>query len=211
MAYSGARPLPVSNGGTGLSTLTAHAIQVGNGTSAPTQLAVGATGTVLSGSTGADPAFTATPSVTSITLSGGSALSAYATGTWTPAIAFGGGTTGITYGTRFGGYVRIGSLCFVTFTITLTNKGSSVGNAALTDLPFASQNNAISGFIYITTANMTFTANYTDCYGTTANSTQIDLAQTGALAGGATSGVASLADTNFTNTTVLVGEMCYLC
>lgn len=61
-------PIPVANGGTGLATLTAHAVQLGNGTSAPVQLAVGATGTLLQGATGADPAFTATPSgLTSVT------------------------------------------------------------------------------------------------------------------------------------------------
>jgi hypothetical protein len=64
--------LGVASGGTGLATLTAHALYVGNGTSAPTALSVGATGTVLAGSTGADPAFTATPSVTSLTLTGAS-------------------------------------------------------------------------------------------------------------------------------------------
>lgn len=65
-------PLGVASGGTGLATQTIHALYVGNGTSAPTALAVGATGTVLAGSTGADPAFTATPTVTSLTLSGAS-------------------------------------------------------------------------------------------------------------------------------------------
>jgi hypothetical protein len=59
--------IAVANGGTGLATLTAHAVYVGNGTSAPTALTVGATGTVLAGSTGADPAFTATPTVTTLT------------------------------------------------------------------------------------------------------------------------------------------------
>jgi hypothetical protein len=66
--------LPVANGGTSLATLTAHAIYVGNTTSAPTALSVGATGTVLAGATGADPAFTATPTLDSIVGSGGQSL-----------------------------------------------------------------------------------------------------------------------------------------
>lgn len=53
----GATILPVANGGTGLATLTAHSVQVGNGATAPTQIAVGATNTVLRGHTGADPDF----------------------------------------------------------------------------------------------------------------------------------------------------------
>lgn len=50
-------------------TYTAHGVLVGEGTSSIVALAVGATGTVLAGSTGADPAFTASPSVTSLTAS----------------------------------------------------------------------------------------------------------------------------------------------
>ncbi len=54
--------LGVVGGGTGLATLTIHALYVGNGTSAPTALAVGATGQTLMGSTGADPGWTSSPS-----------------------------------------------------------------------------------------------------------------------------------------------------
>lgn len=45
-----------------LTGLTNHAVLVGAGTDTITKLAVGATGTILAGNTGADPAFTATPS-----------------------------------------------------------------------------------------------------------------------------------------------------
>lgn len=54
MAYK-PQVLPVTAGGTALATLTAHALYAGNGTSAPTALAVGTTGTCLIGQTGADP------------------------------------------------------------------------------------------------------------------------------------------------------------
>jgi hypothetical protein len=53
----------VANGGTGLATLTAHSIQVGNGASSPTQLAVPASGTILTGVASSDPAFSATPTL----------------------------------------------------------------------------------------------------------------------------------------------------
>lgn len=46
-----------------LTGLTNHAVLVGAGTATITKLAVGATGTILAGSTAADPAFTASPSV----------------------------------------------------------------------------------------------------------------------------------------------------
>jgi len=45
----------VAGGGTGLTTLTAHALYVGNATSSPTALAIGSTGQVLQANTGADP------------------------------------------------------------------------------------------------------------------------------------------------------------
>lgn len=47
----------VAHGGTGLTTLTIHALYVGNATSAPTALAVGTNGQLMIGQTTADPAF----------------------------------------------------------------------------------------------------------------------------------------------------------
>lgn len=61
----------VDNGGTGASTLTDHGVLVGSGTSPIDALSVGATGTVLAGVTGADPAFSATPAVTSVAIGAG--------------------------------------------------------------------------------------------------------------------------------------------
>lgn len=47
----------VTEGGTGLATITDHGIMVGSGTGAVTPLAVGTTGQLLVGATGADPAW----------------------------------------------------------------------------------------------------------------------------------------------------------
>lgn len=57
-------PLTVANGGTGDTTLLNHGVLLGQGTSAVAAVAVGATGTLLAGATGANPAWTASPSVT---------------------------------------------------------------------------------------------------------------------------------------------------
>jgi hypothetical protein len=54
--------LSVSQGGTGTTTLTDHAVLVGSGINAITPLAVGATGETLMGVTGADPGWTGSPS-----------------------------------------------------------------------------------------------------------------------------------------------------
>lgn len=67
--------LPVTNGGTGLATLTDHSVLIGSGVGAVTPLAVGATNQVLLGSTGADPSWGTVPNAaltnSSITLSDG--------------------------------------------------------------------------------------------------------------------------------------------
>jgi hypothetical protein len=64
-------------------------------------------------------------------------LDDYEEGTWTPALAFGGGSTGMTFSSlRQGYYVKIGRTVTCTFQVQLSNKGSSTGVATLTGLPF---------------------------------------------------------------------------
>ena len=61
----------VASGGTGDSSLTQYAVLVGNGTGAVNTVGPGATGTVLVGGGGsANPSFSASPSLTGLTLSG---------------------------------------------------------------------------------------------------------------------------------------------
>jgi hypothetical protein len=58
----------VGNGGTGATTFTANGVLYGNTTSAVQATAAGATGTVLVGTNSSAPSFSATPSLTSLTL-----------------------------------------------------------------------------------------------------------------------------------------------
>ena len=67
-------------------------------------------------------------------------LNWYEEGTWTPALTFGGAAVGMT-GTFSGTYTRVGNTVTVWGKIILTAKGSSIGNALITGLPFA-----LSGF-----------------------------------------------------------------
>lgn len=83
--------MPVIEGGTGDITLTNHGVLVGAGTTAITQLAVGTTGQVLTGVTGADPSFQS-PAVSSITITGNSGG-----GLTGNSFTFTGGTTGLTF------------------------------------------------------------------------------------------------------------------
>ena len=64
------------------------------------------------------------------------ALDDYEEGSWTPVVAFGGGTSGITYGTQFGRYVKIGELVMLQCTISMSSKGSSTGAARIQGMPF---------------------------------------------------------------------------
>lgn len=54
---AGGTDVPVTDGGTGTSSLTDHGVLVGSGTGAVTPLSVGTDGQVILGSTGADPVF----------------------------------------------------------------------------------------------------------------------------------------------------------
>lgn len=60
----------VAGGGTGATTLTAHGVLLGEGTGAVVATTAGATDSVLQGSTGADPSFTTTPTVATLTTTG---------------------------------------------------------------------------------------------------------------------------------------------
>lgn len=158
--------LSPSLGGTGAATFTAHGVLIGEGTSAIVATAVGATGTVLIGNTGADPTFSATPSLTSVTFpsAGGSGTtpttdtqSAYEFGTFVP--TFDGAVSGTTsYSSQDGFYVKIGNLVTVCGTIVIT-AATGTGNAQLGALPFTSNSgtgNASTGTIKFSASGWTW-------------------------------------------------------
>ena len=76
-------------------------------------------------------------------------LDDYEEGTWTPALNFGGGSTGITYSGQLGTYVKIGKLVWLNCRLTLTAKGSSTGSARVTGLPFTNQGGSSNGEIQL--------------------------------------------------------------
>lgn len=57
-------------------------------------------------------------------------------GTFTPTVAFGGGSSGIVYSVQTGNYTVIGTQLFFTLVVTLTNNGSSTGAATIGGIPF---------------------------------------------------------------------------
>jgi len=66
------------------------------------------------------------------------ALDDYEEGTWTPAITFGGGSTGLTYSSyNRGWYTKIGRIVVLKMALEVTNKGTSTGAAKIA-VPFNS-------------------------------------------------------------------------
>jgi hypothetical protein len=136
--------LIVGNGGTGRATLTNHGVLVGAGTGAITQLAVGTTGQVLTGATGADPVW-ASPAASSISItgdSGGALIGA--------AFTFTGGTTGLTFAGAGSTETLGGDLIVAnggTGRTTLTNHGVLVGagTGAITQLAVGTTGQVLTG------------------------------------------------------------------
>ncbi len=101
--------------------------------------------------------------------SGTNSLDNYIEAGWTPVLTLGGGTTGITYSTQNGRYVRVGSLVFLECAITLTSKGSDTGAVTITGVPIAN-GGAFRGIFDCQWERSSFTANYTELSGTLPNS-----------------------------------------
>ncbi len=106
-------PTVVSKGGTGLATLTAHSLQVGNGTGNITQLGVATNGQIPIGSTGADPVLATITAGSGISVSNG-------TGTITIAST----QTGLTFVDN--------TSTAVTMTVNTAYGNTSTGNAQVT-------------------------------------------------------------------------------
>lgn len=162
--------LNISEGGTSASTLTG--ILTGNGTSAITastvtqngvlyggasnsisSLGVAASGTILAGATGTNPSFSATPSVTSISF-GGTALSAYQEGTFTPSITGSGSNPSVGYTTATGRYTKTGDRVDVDIVLVLNSYSGGSGNAQIVTLPFTNVSTTQVGNVYCD--NVTF-------------------------------------------------------
>lgn len=122
----------------------------------------------------------------------------YETGTWTPVLTFGGGSTGITYTTQEGLYTRVGNTVWVSAYVVLSAKGSDTGTALVNGLPFTASNTAASSqsFVVGNAANAANLTSAITAYATD-NGTTVNLVDWGAT------GSAVLDDTNFAATTSL--------
>jgi len=149
-------------------------------------------GGTLSAGTGI--AFPATQSASS----DANTLDDYEEGTFTPTLTFGGASVGITYSGQTGTYTKIGNIVRYSFDLRLSNKGSSTGNAKIS-LPFAS-NGAGGGAIIYFSGNASVT---------TLPNLGVDAAATGGFYF-VTAGVMGVyADTQFTNTSIVIATIIF--
>lgn len=123
---------------------------------------------------------------------------------WTPTISFGGTSTGITYTQQSGISSKIGRFVFFAFSVILSNKGSSVGQAAVNGLPYTVNagwlgNNAGP----VVSANLGFGGGF-NVFGYNLGTKSLNLVNV--TAGGV---IALFTDTSFTNTTQLAGSAFY--
>ena len=117
---------------------------------------------------------------------------------FTPSISFGGASVGITYQTQSGTYHRIGNIVFLRLIIVLTSKGSSTGQARITNLPF---NNSGSLTLFNTVVSeISLAANYTAIFTQTESTTNNLLI----YSTGDNVVVGGVFDTDFTNDSQIV-------
>ena len=130
----------------------------------------------------------------------------FTAGVWTPDLQFGGLNTSITYGTQTGTYTRLGNIVIATFNITLTSKGAQTGAATLAGLPIPAGAGNIDGRSVIVVNVLTLDPGnaYPAAY-VAAAASEITLEEW-TITGGNNS---LLADTNFANTTTLIGTVIY--
>lgn len=126
------------------------------------------------------------------------------TTSWTPALSFGGGSTGITYSQQIGQFYQFEQVVFFYFSMVLTNKGSSTGAMSISGLGSAGAPAPAQQAVFaVRCSNLTFTGMVN---GRIVGGTQSIVLDSWA-SGGA---VGILADTAFANNTFVQGNGSYL-
>ena len=123
--------------------------------------------------------------------------------TWTPTVAVGGSTTGVTYDVQVGRYTRIGNTIIAHGYVKLTSNGTGTGSVTIGGLPTSSNTANVFG-----SGSIGFYANITTtgqlCLRINPNSTSLTLTQT-TPAGAAT----AITDTQFADTGEILFTVCY--
>ncbi len=179
------------------STTGTGAVALASLPSFPTTIGVGGATASASGS---GVSFPATQSASS----DANTLDDYEEGSWTPTITFNLASTGITYATQLGRYVKVGRQVTIWVYILLTNKGSATGAARVAGLPFT---NSTGG----DAEGASFVPNYWGMATSVTPGGYVQAGQTYFIlinTAPATS-VSTITDSAFTNTTYLYGCATY--
>ena len=115
--------------------------------------------------------------------------------TWTPTLAFGGNSVGITYSARAGTWKRAGDLIVANFSFVLTSKGSSTGAATISGLPVSMTGSVCWRYATGLASGVNGLISY------------VSNTQTLTLLKFASGAVSGLFDTDFTNTTYIEGQI----
>jgi hypothetical protein len=161
-----------------------------------------ATGLPISGITGLGTGVGTALAANSL---GSGGISLETDGTFTPVLAFGGASVGITYTSQQGVYRRIGNTVTINIFIILSAVGSSSGAATISGLPFA-QSAAISVSSLTMVPGITFTAGQIPVAGISGASSTIFLQIINPITGAG----ANLTNTNFSNTSLIIVSGTYL-
>lgn len=118
-------------------------------------------------------------------------------------VEFGGAATGITYTIQIGKYTRSGNVVTAQCIIVLSSKGSATGAATITGLPVAASSTANQfQAAYAKIVSSTFTGNAYVQVGPSATTTLNVFTESNGTDG-------TFADTNATNTTVIIFTITY--
>lgn len=129
-------------------------------------------------------------------------LSDYVEGTFTPALNFGGGATGLTYSNQVGKYTRVGRVVTASFDLRLSAKGSSTGTAQLTGLPLTAGAGINGGGALSEFFNMASLTSYV--------AVAVQASTTNAVFNsGGTTGTSNLTNAHFTNSSIIAGTVVY--
>jgi hypothetical protein len=133
-------------------------------------------------------------------------LDDYEEGTWTPVIGGSGGTSGQTYATQVGRYIKVGRMVSASFRIVFSVKGTITTNVQLQGLPFTAVN--VAGLFPISVVRFSALAtNWVNIIATVAaNTTTADI--TGA-ASATTTNTTSLATADIANNSEFAGTILY--
>lgn len=120
------------------------------------------------------------------------------TGEFTPVLAFGGQSIGITYSTQKGYYTQIDGIMHIDLDIVLTNKGSSTGAATISGLPVASKHGPMHQMFSLGAEYLSFPASEVPKPRLASNSSSISLVCTKSNAA-----TTILTDSDFSNNTTI--------